>query len=124
MAIGFLVMQHCCRTHAYETEYPNAQGYILEIQGALIGHLLLESSTELEIRLVYLAILTPWRGRGIGSAVIEALKCIASDRAVPLCLSVNRDNRASSLYAAHGFVEIDRGGVYINMAWKAPEYDG
>jgi GNAT superfamily N-acetyltransferase len=62
------------------------------------------------------AVLPAYRGRGIGTALLEALKREARDRQIKrLSLSVERDNPAAALYARLGFRPFGRQGNALTM---------
>jgi len=61
-----------------------------------------------------LAVLKPWRGRGIGSQVLRALMTIAKSRGIVTC-ALNAQTHAIAFYERHGFVargdEFDEAGI-------------
>lgn len=61
-----------------------------------------------------LAVLKPWRGRGIGSQVLRALMTIAKSRSIVTC-ALNAQVHAIAFYERHGFVatgdEFDEAGI-------------
>ena len=61
-----------------------------------------------------LAVLKPWRGRGIGSQVLCALLAIAKSRGIVTC-ALNAQTHAIAFYERHGFVakgaEFDEAGI-------------
>lgn len=65
---------------------------------------------------VAIAVRAEWRGRGIGTALLEALIAAAASRGLrALSLSVDRDNPASRLYKRLGFVSVGGVGNAITM---------
>lgn len=62
------------------------------------------------------AVVAGWRGRGVGSVLLEAVVQAATERGVTaVSLSVETGNPARSLYAAHGFREVSRGLGSVTM---------
>jgi predicted GNAT family N-acyltransferase len=61
-----------------------------------------------------LAVLKPWRGRGIGSQVLRALIAIARSNGLDAC-ALNAQTHAIAFYERHGFVaegdEFDDAGI-------------
>jgi ribosomal protein S18 acetylase RimI-like enzyme len=52
-----------------------------------------------------------WRGRGVGTLLLDALHGVAaSDGVAQLCLSVEEDNPALRLYERYGYVTVSRNG--------------
>lgn len=70
--------------------------------------------------LVDIALLPEARGQGFGEALLVPLQAEARNRALPLRLSVARDNpRAAALYRRLGFKECGGDAVYAKMIWTA-----
>jgi GNAT superfamily N-acetyltransferase len=62
------------------------------------------------------AVLPPHRGRGIGTALLEALEHEAHEQGIKrLSLSVERDNPAAALYERLGFRPLGREGSALTM---------
>ena len=61
-----------------------------------------------------LAVLRPWRGRGIGSQVLHTLMAIAESKGIGTC-ALNAQTHAVVFYERHGFVaegeEFDDAGI-------------
>ncbi|MGO8739004.1 GNAT family N-acetyltransferase [Rhodoblastus sp.] len=71
-------------------------------------------------RLADIALLPETRGRGFGAALIAAAQAEARRRALPLRLSVARDNPgAARLYRRLGFMDCGGDAVYAEMIWRA-----
>lgn len=92
--------------------------YLVEASGEPIGYAVLCFSYSIEwggrdafIDDLYLA--GPWRGRGIGSAIIEALSAAArADGCSALHLEVIDGNPAQALYRRQGFTA--RGSLFMS----------
>jgi ribosomal protein S18 acetylase RimI-like enzyme len=69
------------------------------------------------ICLVDIALLPPFRGRGIGRQLIAELLERGARAGQAVRLSVARGNRAMGLYRRLGFLEVadDDGGVHVTM---------
>lgn len=66
-----------------------------------------------------MAVLAPWRGRGVGSAMLERLLEAARDRGLPAVL-LNAQTHAIAFYARHGFARegsefLDAGIPHVAM---------
>jgi ribosomal protein S18 acetylase RimI-like enzyme len=74
---------------------------------------------EDEIRIVDIALLPDFRGRGLGTALLEDLMAEADAAGKPLSIHVEQNNPARSLYDRLGFEEAGEFGVYVLMR-RAP----
>jgi ribosomal protein S18 acetylase RimI-like enzyme len=70
---------------------------------------------EDEIRIVDIALLPEFRGRGIGSALLRDLIDEAEAAGRPLSIHVEQNNPARPLYDRLGFEEAGEFGVYVLM---------
>ena len=57
-----------------------------------------------------MAVLAEWRGRGVGSALLEALLALARERSMP-CVTLHAQTHAAGFYRRFGFSE--RGGEFL-----------
>jgi ribosomal protein S18 acetylase RimI-like enzyme len=69
-----------------------------------------DATAELSI-----AVLPAYRGRGIGTRLLERLLDAARERGHDLCLSVQADNAARRLYERMGFVTLAEEGGALTM---------
>ena len=70
---------------------------------------------EDEIRIVDIALLPEFRGRGLGSALLADLMAEADAAGKPLSIHVETNNPARSLYDRLGFEVAEDRGVYLLM---------
>lgn len=117
-AAQFLRMQHRMQLASYAQQYPHAERRVLHADGERAGYLLVDREPH-ELRLVEIALLPRFRGRGIGSEIIRGLQTEAERRDVPLILTVRTDNRARELYARLGFRVVSTHEPYQQMAWSS-----
>jgi ribosomal protein S18 acetylase RimI-like enzyme len=65
---------------------------------------------------VAMAVDPAWRGRGVGTMLLDGLIAAAARRGLRmLSLSVDRDNPAGCLYARSGFSTVGRAGNSLTM---------
>ncbi len=84
------------------------------MDGERAGRLYVDRWPE-ETRIVDVALLPEWRGRGVGRELVEAIQ--AEGREVSI--HVERFNPAQRLYVRLGFeVAEDAGPVYVLMRWR------
>jgi ribosomal protein S18 acetylase RimI-like enzyme len=102
--------QHC----HYLEHYPRAQWLVIECDGAPVGRIYLEQTFR-EIRLMDVALLPTARGKGVGSALVNALLAAADRLGLAVSLHVEPFNPAIRLYRRLGFVELETRGYYQFM---------
>ncbi|MGH6628644.1 MAG: GNAT family N-acetyltransferase [Burkholderiales bacterium] len=68
-----------------------------------------------------MAVLESWRGRGVGSALLEALLRLARDRGIRR-VRLNAQSRSMAFYRRHGFVaegeEFIEAGIPHRSMWR------
>jgi ribosomal protein S18 acetylase RimI-like enzyme len=109
-----LSMQYNAQSKSYNAQYPDAEHSIIELSNEKIGRLLV-SKEEQKSYLVDIAILHNFRGKGVGSILLDKLKAESES----VNLSVYKTNfGAIRLYEKHGFAVTKDDGMYIEMEWK------
>jgi ribosomal protein S18 acetylase RimI-like enzyme len=109
-----LQMQHRAQLRAYAETYPSAVNQIVWMEGRRAGRLLV-SHTPQELHLVDIALLSQFRGQGVGTRLLSELCRNAREHQLPLRLSVQVGNPAWRLYERLGFAPVGSDGVYISM---------
>ncbi len=98
----------------YRRHYPNAQFDVVLCGEKVIGRLY-HNWAEEELRIIDIALLPNWRGKGIGTRLMHGLVSIASQRDMAVSLYVELDNPVIVLYARLGFRVVGEEGVYRLM---------
>ena len=115
---AFLEMQF----HAQDTDYrrnnPDGSFDVIEVEGRPAGRLYVDRRPG-ELRIVDIALLPEFRGRGIGAGLIGELQGEAAARGEVVTIHVEIHNRAAELYARLGFVVVAEQGLYRRMEWSA-----
>jgi ribosomal protein S18 acetylase RimI-like enzyme len=111
---AFVRMQFEAQRRCYRERYPRAAFSVIAVGGKDAGRLCVNRDAS-EIRIVDIALLPAFRGRGIGTRLLEALLAEARARGVPLRIHVEKFNRALGLYRRMGFVPLEDRGVYWFM---------
>ncbi|MDX1653724.1 MAG: GNAT family N-acetyltransferase [Candidatus Competibacteraceae bacterium] len=110
-------LQH---TH-YQAHYPQARYQVILKEEVAIGRLYV-APLDGEIRLMDIALLPPWRGLGIGSALVREVMEEGRGSGRLVSLHVEADNPARRLYRRLGFVDVGEVGVYRLMHWHPPGF--
>jgi GNAT superfamily N-acetyltransferase len=100
---AFCRMQFGLRQHHYGLHYASAADRILLWNGDRIGRELIDRQAQW-IELIDIAILPTHQGRGIGSALLQALIKESVECQLPIHLFADQGSRAQALYQRHGFV--------------------
>jgi len=114
---GFLRMQFAAQHRQYCESYPDAAFDIVLVGSEPAGRLYVDRGAE-ELRIIDIALLPPFRNRGIGRSLIEDLQAEATRRHTPLRIHVERFNPALRLYWRLGFREVADRGVYLFLEWS------
>jgi ribosomal protein S18 acetylase RimI-like enzyme len=116
--IAFLEHQFTAQRQHYLIHYANASFDIIEQHGVPAGRLYVDRQ-ERTLLIVDIALLPQWRGRGIGTALIEALFAEAHGVGKEVSISVEKFNPAQRLYRRLGFREYAEDDIYRFMYWSA-----
>ena len=110
---------HEAHLHAHHS----AANFAIVIRESMpIGRMVWSIGPE-EIHLVELALLSGVRGRGIGTALLEALSRAADRAGQSIRLTVRKNNPARALYARMGFAEEGASELDVRMARRPRRYD-
>ncbi len=116
---------------SYTAEFPNATHDIVLLDGVPAGRLYVDHSRSVH-RLVDIALLPEYQGRGIGTALIRGAQKTACEDSARVRLHVRPGSAAEALYRRLGFAPIPADGesevgggvaegVSLEMEWR-PEY--
>lgn len=112
--MAFLAQQFGAQTFHYDKHYTWAARGIVTVDGTPAGRLYLLQMPG-DLRIVDIAMLPAWRGRGIGTALLEAVFVQARETGSKVSIHVEQANPAKRLYERLGFVAVDASGVYHLM---------
>jgi ribosomal protein S18 acetylase RimI-like enzyme len=114
---AFVRQQFEAQARHYREYYPTATQEVILVDGEPAGRLYVDRWPN-EIRVVDIAILPRFRGRGVGSALLRDVQAEAAASGRAVTLHVERFNRAQQLYARLGFVPTDDAGpVHVLLRW-------
>lgn len=114
---AFLKMQFQFQRRSYAMQFPDADHRVIWHEGAPVGQILVDRSSQ-AIRLVDIALLQAFRGRGIGAELIRDLQAEAEQTAKPLQLTVRKENAgARHLYERLGFTATAETELDCALQW-------
>lgn len=109
---AFLDQQFEVQHAHYLASYPKAEfELLLSPEGELIGRCYFLEAQDC-LHLIDLSLLSKWRGRGLGTALLLRLLGQAAERAAVVRLHVEQNNRARWLYERLGFSRVGENGPY------------
>jgi ribosomal protein S18 acetylase RimI-like enzyme len=114
---AFLEQQFSAQDHHYRSNYPGATLDVIELDGERVGRLYVHRGQE-DIRIMDIALAPAYRGRGIGTGLLEGLMAEARSSGRSLSIHVEMQNPARSLYERLGFTPVGEHGVYVLMEWR------
>lgn len=114
---AFVEQQFHAQSVYYQAQFPEAEFHVIEHQNQSIGRRSINRAAD-EIRLIDLAILPEFQGRGIGSRILTDLIEEANQLGKPLRHHVLRFNRALQLYERLGFSVTEDRETHLLMEWS------
>ncbi len=112
----FLFSQATAQNNFYKENYKGASFQIVQLDGKDIGRLYVHEAKE-ELRIMDIAFLPEYRGKGIGESIMQNLIRRAEEKRVPATLHVEQNNSARRLFERIGFKFIEERGLYHFMKY-------
>ncbi len=112
----FLISQGTAQHTFYNENYTGAEYDIICLAGEDIGRLYVHWARE-EVRVMDIALLPPYLGRGIGTEIIQDLITRATEKGLSPTLHVEQNNPARNLFKRLGFVFVEARGIYHFMKY-------
>lgn len=112
----FLAEQFHAQHVHYGKYYPEAERLVAMHEAGNIGRLYIERWPR-QHRIIDIAFLTEYRGRGFGAALMRDLLDEAARAGKPVEIHVEKFNPAMRLYHRLGFATAEDKGVYDLMRW-------
>jgi ribosomal protein S18 acetylase RimI-like enzyme len=119
---AFVRQQFEAQDTYYRAHYGDATYEIVLVDGAPAGRLYVARWPE-EIRVIDIALLPGYRGRGVGTHLLQTVFEEARSAHKPVRIHVEVMNPARALYERLGFRQVADQGVYLMMEWQ-PGPDG
>lgn len=110
----FLSMQFEAQDTFYKQQFPDAQYQIVQYGSEDAGRLYLDFRED-EVRIVDIALLPEYRGKGLGTKLLNSIIDDAAEKQLSVGIHVEKNNPALNLYLRLGFEKIDDKGVYWLM---------
>jgi ribosomal protein S18 acetylase RimI-like enzyme len=111
---AFVEQQFTAQDAHYRANYPGATLDVIEVDGSPAGRLYVHRGPS-DIRIMDIALAPSFRGRGIGTSLLQGLMAEADASSRKLSIHVEMNNPARSLYDRLGFVAAGEHGVYVLM---------
>jgi ribosomal protein S18 acetylase RimI-like enzyme len=112
---AFVDMQFRAQQSGYAAAYPDADHWVLYVGEERAGRLLVDRQPTHDT-VVDVVVLSRYRGRGIGTALVEEVLADAEAAGRPCRLMVAaHDGRLIGWYERLGFVWLDDHGPYVGM---------
>ena len=115
----FLSQQFSAQFEHYRIHYPTCERNIVECRGEAIGRFWVDEWRD-QIRLVDIALISQFRGSGIGTELVRGVLDRGARAGKPVTIHVESFNPAMRLYERLGFQKADTNGVYYLMRWTPP----
>lgn len=116
---AFVEQQFRAQDTYYRATYAHASYDVILVNGQPAGRLYTARWPD-EIRIMDIALLAPFRGRGIGTYLLSNLQREVADAGKVLRIHVERFNPALALYVRLGFRLVEDRGVYLFLEWSPP----
>ncbi|MBV8831037.1 MAG: GNAT family N-acetyltransferase [Acidobacteriaceae bacterium] len=114
-------MQFRAREAAYLREYPNSERVVISV-GAEKAATLWCDQTDRDLRIIDIAVLPRFQGRGIARTAMQNVLRRAATERKTVRLSVRSENaRARALYEQLGFRVCGTGDFYVELTWHAAD---
>ena len=114
---AFLTMQFTAQDAEYRRLNPHGSFDVIEVAGVPAGRLYVDRR-EGDHRVVDIALVPAYCGRGIGGALLAELQRQAAAEGRIVSVHVEAQNRAGRLYERLGFEPAEDLGVYRRMEWR------
>lgn len=115
---AFTDMQFTAQDAYYREHYEGATYDVILVEGDRAGRLYVARWTD-EIRIMDIALLPEFTGRGVGTRLLETLIDEAASARRSLSIHVEKFNPALRLYERLGFRSVEDRGPYVFMEWRA-----
>lgn len=113
--LAFLAQQFRAQREHYRTRIADCRFAVIERRGTPMGRLYLQTRAT-HVHVVDITLLTEARGRGLGTAILQAVIDTAHAGGYGVSLVVERGNPALHLYQRLGFTPLHETDLHIELA--------
>ena len=113
----FVEHQFDAQTRHYREVYPASKHLIINWNDEPVGRLFISSDPE-EIAILDVTVLEEYRGRGIGTRIIESLTSDAAASQQRVRIYVEFFNPSGAFFQRRGFEPAEQDGIYIKFVWS------
>ncbi|RKP48115.1 GNAT family N-acetyltransferase [Trinickia fusca] len=117
-----LASQFSMQDAYYRRHYPSGRFDVIVHGVTGIGRLYHDWSDD-AARVIDIALLPAYRGKGVGTRLMRAIVAEAARRALPVHLYVEFDNPVRALYHRLGFAGVGENGLYERMCREAGPFE-
>jgi ribosomal protein S18 acetylase RimI-like enzyme len=110
-------MQFRAQDTYYKANYAEASFDLILADGDVAGRLYVARWPD-ELRIIDIALLAPFQGRGIGTRLLQQIQAEAAGVGKAVRIHVERFNPALNLYARLGFRLVEDRGTYLFLEWS------
>lgn len=121
--MGFLRNQFEAQDSHYREHYADTERRLILVEDRRAGRLYLQRRAD-EHRIVDIALLPDFRGRGVGGALLEQVLNEARSAGKPVRIHVEKNNPAYGLYQRLRFRKLEDKGVYDLLEWQTDQGAG
>jgi len=115
----FIRTQYRAEDRYWREQRPLARFDLILVDDEPAGRIYVDR-LEGELRIIDIALLPAFRGRGVGTALVLDLLQEASADALAVTIHVVQGNGARTLYDRLGFEQVGTAGVYDLLEWRPP----
>ena len=116
---AFLAQQFEFQHLFYSEQFQGASFDVVQHEGVAVGRFYVDRRAD-EIRIIDIAFLPEYRGRGFGASLMRRLIAEAHGSGKPVRIHVEKNNPAHRLYERLGFLAVGDTGVYDLMECPPP----
>ena len=113
----FLLHQFQSQQDYYFKKYPDALFQVIKLNDNSIGRLYIAELVD-EIRIIDITILTEFRGKNIGTTLLEEILSEADKKNKALQIYLETNNQSANLFTRLGFAPVEDDGIY--QLWRHP----
>jgi N-acetylglutamate synthase-like GNAT family acetyltransferase len=114
---AFLLHQFQAQQQYYLTKYPDALFQVIKLDDDSVGRLYIAELID-EIRIIDITILTEFRGKNIGTTLLEEILIAADKKNKAVQIYLETNDQSANLFARLGFAPVTDEGIH--QLWRRP----